>query len=188
MILRLKSESSDMLKSWWVWTPEWTEWTACEEVSEIKKSLSNTNPEPSFLPPPFPEDKTEQEINFITQISGFQMKTTGPYEEKRKYKRYSLRLKIIIRNQNLTFRSFSRDISLGGIALEHIVPEELLGSESQIYLSSLDGKDSILFNIHLTESKERIRFVFSNKEEIFAKKLEQWISSVEKTDRFQLAS
>lgn len=105
--------------------------------------------------------------------------TPEPSEkDRRKYPRFEIRYRVIVRNDNLTFRTFSRNISLGGVALEMGVPEALLGSECQIYVGNPKTGENIRFSGKLVASRTDSKFfVFLKSSPESLTKLQKWVES-----------
>lgn len=99
-------------------------------------------------------------------------------KERRKYPRFDIRYRVIVRNDNLTFRTFSRNVSLGGVALEMPVPEALLGSECQIYVGNPKTGENIRFSGKLVANRSDSQyFVFLKSSPDSLSKLQKWVES-----------
>ena len=97
-------------------------------------------------------------------------------EDLRKHPRYNIRFKVIIENDIITFRSFTSNISLGGIALEHSLPEKMLSSDCKIYISDLDNSETIMFKIKpIRRGNDHKYFSFEGLDEYFTQKLDAWL-------------
>lgn len=57
------------------------------------------------------------------------------WADRRKHPRSNLRLQVVIISDRDAFRTFSRNVSMGGMALEKAVPKALLSKECTIFLS-----------------------------------------------------
>lgn len=98
--------------------------------------------------------------------------------DRRKYPRFDIRYRVIVRNDNLTFRTFSRNISLGGVALEMPVPEALLGSECQIYVGNPRTGENIRFSGKLVANRNDSQFfVFLKSSPDSLTKLQKWVEA-----------
>lgn len=101
-----------------------------------------------------------------------------PGQDRRKYPRFDIRYRVIVRNDNLTFRTFSRNISLGGVALEMPVPEALLGSECQIYVGNPRTGENIRFSGKLVANRNDSQFfVFLKSSPDSLTKLQKWVEA-----------
>ena len=97
------------------------------------------------------------------------------FVDRRKHKRYDIRFRVIIRNDGLTFRTFTKDISLGGVSLENPIPEAIFGQSCQIFIASLDLRENIRFNLGPTGRNDLRFFSFSNIDPKFREKLDEWL-------------
>lgn len=122
---------------------------------------------PSTPPPAPPSGNTQPSIS-TALVSG---------SERRRHPRYEIRFRVIIRNEQLTFRTFTRDISLGGLSLENPIPERLLDQTCQVFIGDLNSRENIRFTLSPTERRDRRYFSFSGVEETMAGKLSQWINA-----------
>lgn len=97
------------------------------------------------------------------------------WEEKRQFKRVHARFRCIIRSSALTFRTFTKDISLGGVALEDAIPSELLGNECTIFITSSNNKKNLKFKIKVTPRPGGKFFSFENINQEFMNELNIWL-------------
>lgn len=96
---------------------------------------------------------------------------------RRKHKRYMARYRCIIRSSTVTFRTFTKDISLGGVALEDPIPAELMGVECIIYISSAKTNRNIKFKLALTSRGVAKYFAFTDADPEFTAELKAWLES-----------
>lgn len=96
-------------------------------------------------------------------------------DKKRKFPRFEIRLRIIIRNAQMTFRTFSKDISLTGICLEHAIPEHLFESGCHIFIASPQGSENLRFELGPTSRNDLRYFSFSNLDDKLTQKLSDWL-------------
>lgn len=109
---------------------------------------------------------------------GEQAPVAASGQDRRKYPRFDIRYRVIVRNDNLTFRTFSRNISLGGVALEMPVPEALLGSECQIYVGNPRTGENIRFSGKLVANRNDSQFfVFLKSSPDSLTKLQKWVEA-----------
>lgn len=105
----------------------------------------------------------------------------GPKRHNRRYPRIKGRLRTIITNKAKAFMTFTRDISLGGIQVENNIPQDILNSEIEVYISDPTGKKSILFRCHpVGDLKNPLRFSFAKADEKNLQKLSQWLDDLAK--------
>jgi hypothetical protein len=124
-------------------------------------------------PPPTPQPKPVAERR--RDETSAEAEKRG--QERRRFPRYQIRFRVIIRNEELTFRTFTKDISLGGLSLENPIPERLMESKCQIFIGDVDSQESIRFTLQPTERHDRRYFSFAGVEEAMVTKLNQWINA-----------
>lgn len=96
----------------------------------------------------------------------------------RKHERFELRFRVILRSRQITFRTFSKNISLGGIATEHPIPRDLINEDCTIYIANPSGEENIKFNIRFaTERQDTKYFYFTEISPTAIAKLQKWIES-----------
>lgn len=106
---------------------------------------------------------------------------TAGKKHNRRYPRIKGRLRTIITNKAKAFMTFTKDISLGGIQVENNIPQDILNSEIEVYVSDPSGKKSILFRCHpVGDMKNPCRFSFAKADEKNLQKLSQWIDDLAK--------
>jgi hypothetical protein len=103
------------------------------------------------------------------------VKVIPKIEEKRRHARFEARLKCIIRTETISFRTFVKDISMTGLALENEIPKDILDKTCHIFITSMDGKENIKFKIQSTSRGELRFFSFDKIDEFTEQKLRQWI-------------
>jgi hypothetical protein len=102
-------------------------------------------------------------------------------KHNRRYPRINGRLRTIITNKSKAFMTFTKDISLGGIWVENNIPQDILNSEIEVYVSDPTGKKSILFRCHpVGDLKNPCRFSFAKADEKNLQKLSQWLDDLAK--------
>lgn len=111
-----------------------------------------------------------------TNISAQGPRKTG--KETRRHERHNLRLRVVILAGTRSFRSFSKNISKGGLFLEHVVPVELVGEKCRVIISSPDLKENIEFQARLAGDSQNPRALsFEGGNSEFMGRLEAWLSS-----------
>lgn len=102
-------------------------------------------------------------------------------KHNRRYPRIKGRLRTIITNKSKAFMTFTKDISLGGIQVENMIPQDILNTEIEVYLSDPTGKKSILFRCHpVGDTNNPCRFSFAKADEKNIQKLTQWLDDLAK--------
>lgn len=119
------------------------------------------------------------EENTITSNIESTSSSKGPVESKnlRRHPRYNVRFKVIIENDVITFRTFTSNISISGVALEHAIPEKLLNNNCRIFISDLHKPETIAFTIKPVNrgNSDLKYFSFDNLDDNSVKKLESWL-------------
>ncbi len=120
---------------------------------------------------------TAQASEDLAQAAG----NEKPKKHNRRYPRIKGRLRTIITNKSKAFMTFTKDISLGGIHVENVIPHDILNTEIEVYLSDPSGKKSILFRCHpVGDMKNPCRFSFAKADEKNIQKLSQWLDDLAK--------
>lgn len=175
--------NEDELEYWFAWKKEMSEWVKVEQLSEFKKELEKikVSPPPPPPPPPFSGPKIPKLPS--RQESQASLHSTAAKEvvfhEKRKHKRYNIELKVIFKKENSIFRTFTKNISLGGVALKNQVPTEFTQGECEVIISSPKWNENIIFSGRIAENlnnSNRVQFIESK--EYFTEKLEQWLKEL----------
>lgn len=141
-------------------------------VAATHALISNPNP---TTPAPVPANNhTTSKGN-----GALAKKSPLPYP-KRKHSRVFARFKCIIRSSSLTFRTFTHDISLGGVSLEDEIPADLIGVECMIYISSTKTHKHLKLRIAPTERCVAKYFSFQDADQLILKELSDWIDDHQK--------
>ena len=131
-----------------------------------------------------PEVKIEPELTIAPELKiGPEIKIEPIVAKeninKRKHPRLELELKVIFVADKKTFRTKSKDLSLGGIQITDALPESFFNKNIQVFISSPDLKISIKFEAILLPNRTSSKFVqFISQTEGSLKFLESWLSSV----------
>lgn len=84
-------------------------------------------------------------------------------QENRRHTRYDMEFKVILVSEGKTFRSFSNNVSVGGMALKHKIPDTLMNRYCRVVISRRDAMENIEFNCKIlvspTEDAKRLEFV-----------------------------
>lgn len=149
-----------------VWTTGWSNWKpAVDYISTLKKGSE------LIL-------DAETGLAEVTKIQSLQ----SAYNEQRRHPRFQYRLECIIRNRDADFRTFTHDISMGGVQLQEPVPAHMLNHKCQIQLKSPDGGDELIFTLNLTKRSEPKYFFFTDFEPDDLLKLETWLIQLSKKE------
>jgi len=114
----------------------------------------------------------------VIQSAAYPIQPKGDGAERRKQPRYDLELKVVLSYQGNTFRSFTKNVSLGGFALKHSVPSVFFREPAVIFLSSPRWDENIQFKGRIAvDVKDPYRVIFVESEERFLDRLQSWIDS-----------
>lgn len=104
-------------------------------------------------------------------------------KDRRKYPRFDIRLKVVIQNDNITFRTYSRNASLGGLALEVAIPPILMGQSCLIHLTDTVSNETIKLPGRIVPNREQTRYFsfFRASAESIAK-LQKWLERFSETE------
>jgi hypothetical protein len=168
------------IEDWLVWHAGWPKWKNLTEIAELMTEvqlLEKLSSQPANSP--IPELPDYQEPAKILPIIPQETKTKTEitHEEKRQFERVEARFRCIIKSTTLTFRTFTKNVSLGGVALEDTIPSELLGSECTIYITSTNNKKkkNLKFKVRVTQRPGAKFFSFENSDQAFMAELNQWL-------------
>ena len=101
---------------------------------------------------------------------------TAKGKEKRQFKRVNMEFKVILVCQGKTFRTFSNDVSAGGMSIKHKVPEFMINNMCRIVISRRDALENIEFNCRIlggVTDPRRVQFVDVDSGAV--RSFEQWI-------------
>jgi hypothetical protein len=193
-------------EAWFAWQTGWEDWKAVLDIEQFKDHVRNVS-KPPPLPPPRHQAATPEPVTQVKAPEPVAKKPVDPIilgpppagspstppplataeqklstalvsgSERRRHPRYDIRFRVIIRNETLTFRTFTKDISMGGLSLENPIPEKLLEQKCQVFIGDLNSRENIRFMLSPTERADRRFFSFSGIEEAMSGKLAQWISA-----------
>lgn len=185
----LLSLSEKDLSSWFAWQKSWANWRPVKDVPDLM-SLYQVSEEPPPPPPPMMEEPptfnlNEEEETVKIDLNELEKKANTDHHpdpnhpaNRRRHPRFNIRFKVIIESDVLTFRSFTSNISLGGLALEHSLPDKLLSNDCKIYISDLDNSETIMFNIKPVKHGSDLKyFSFENLDDYYQRKLENWLAN-----------
>ncbi len=100
-------------------------------------------------------------------------------DEKRKYPRIRCKLRTIITDQNQAFLTYTEDVSLGGVKLQHPLPPEVLKNKIEIYITAPSGRTSIVFRCMAFQDKAGFyRFEFTEDMTDYKTHLASWLDSL----------
>jgi hypothetical protein len=126
------------LVNWLVWREGLGGWQPVIQVEELV----------NLIEPLAPQHRKQSRRQTSTKLSPQQLNNyihnyTTINPDRRQHLRYNLRLRTIIISGQLAFRSFTSNISIGGMCLELPLPSNLRFNECEIYLANPENTSQI---------------------------------------------
>lgn len=129
---------------------------------------------PQAVPSPIPPSAVHEAPTIPTSPPRSQ--TDSNYPEKRRFKRYTAKLKVIVSNKQKTFLSYSKNVSEGGILLENRIPKHMFNEESEVYISAPNRKEIIVFRcLPIGDDEHPNRLKFQHSQHEYIQKLKLWL-------------
>ncbi len=124
---------------------------------------------------PAPAAQAEAQVD--TVMASPAQKPKGGYLTRRRFERYSMRLRVVLFCEDKTFRTFTSDLSEGGMLLVNKVPEAFLRSPCEILIGSPDLKENVQFigNV-IGDASNPFRFAFIESGDNSTKRMAQWFA------------
>lgn len=147
------------------------------------KNAKTSHVEQVKAPPAFEEAPKAADDSAFTQAQETALSQKQlDKKHNRRYPRINGRLRTIITNKAKAFMTYTKDISLGGIQTENSIPQDIINTEIEVYISDPAGKKSILFRCHpVGDLNNPNRFSFAKADEKNLQKLAQWLEDLEKS-------
>jgi hypothetical protein len=143
-----------------------------KKQTEVKKAQKV---EPEIELPKVTENQWKKEKT-RTQAMVQKFDDKKPVNNKRRFERHKLRLRVVVIAGNRSFRSFSENISKGGLLLENDIPQDVMNQKCRVIISSNDMKENIEFEAKLAGDLKNPRALsFQKGNEQFISKLESWL-------------
>jgi hypothetical protein len=104
---------------------------------------------------------------------------TSASKDNRRYERFDVRLRVVLIAGTRSFRTFSKNISHGGMCFEHVVPKDLLGKDCRVIVGSADLKENLEFDARLAGDPNNPRAIeFKSGRDQFLAKLDCWLKDL----------
>jgi hypothetical protein len=142
-----------------VWSAGWTNWKGLEDFKATNRKGRTFDIEDTSVVRHIPK----ADIN------------------KRKFTRFAYRMKCTILSSGTIFETYSVDISLGGIQVEHAIPAQMVKEKCTIEIEGPDGVGQVRFTLNLAARDEAKYFYFSNFVPTEVKTLEKWLTALSNT-------
>ncbi len=99
--------------------------------------------------------------------------------DKRKHHRVPMKLKVVLIANDKTFRTFTEDVSLGGLRLVAEVPSDFLVDDCVVLISKIDDSENLMFEALpvVTQQKSGTRLKFDGEPNVYMEKLKRWMES-----------
>lgn len=110
--------------------------------------------------------------------------------DQRRFERFNMEFKVILICEGQSFRTYSDNVSIGGMHLKHKVPLFMINHFCRVILSHHDSFENIEFNCRIFGHAEDLRRVeFLNPDAQSLQLLEKWIHqrSILKSEELQCA-
>jgi hypothetical protein len=161
-----------------------------QSKSQVHRPIEPVAAEPSRLipeipvAPEIPESVIMEERSAILKKQSEQdaaIQCPAPVSKPhipRKHRRFNLEFKVILIAEGRTFRSFTDNISIGGMALKHKIPATMLNKSCRIIISRSDSLENIEFSCRIhggPEDAKRLEFVDCDPATV--SNLQRWIES-----------
>lgn len=99
-----------------------------------------------------------------------------PQAGRRRFKRYNVGFRVILVADGKTFRTFSENVSTGGMLLKQKIPQGLLNKPCKIFIGSLSSPENIEMVCRLVgDTTDPRRISFLDCDAGLTKRLESWI-------------
>lgn len=148
----------------YAWKPGFKDWSPISEVPELK-AIVDAQAAQEDLPPPPPmplsATKESEEID---------------WKERRKSPRLDARLKLVLVTGQDSFRTFTHNISTGGLAVGHGIPDKFLNIPCEAFISSPDAGERVKVVARaIASSSKTTRLVFDEASREAIDKLNVWM-------------
>tara|TARA_B110001454_G_C12723300_1_gene436343 strand:+ start:5544 stop:6653 length:1110 start_codon:yes stop_codon:yes gene_type:complete len=183
--VKVETSGADFEKTQTAITAAVPENTSKINITEVEPVTGKFDPVPDMTItkelPVLEKTAPPQPVTLQTTTPDAAAANNASKKHNRRYPRIKGRLRTIITNKSKAFMTFTKDISLGGIWVENNIPQDILNSEIEVYVSDPTGKKSILFRCHpVGDLKSPCRFSFAKADEKNLQKLSQWLDDLAK--------
>jgi len=143
-------------RNWYAWRAGMADWVCVFQLKEFSLHVN---------PPTLPE---------MTRVE------PSAAVDRRKHPRHQVRTKIVILFNGQAFRSFSKDISMGGLLLLNHIPWKFDQKSCSVFVSNPTGGQALEFTGKvLSDPKDPLRVRFHDPSESFLLTLNEWIESAQ---------
>ena len=147
------------------------------EISEIISGAQyKQGAQASQTPVQLPGAKTPPPPMVVKPLPQAVQAVSAKANERRTQKRFNVDLRIILISRDRSFRSISKDVSLGGMKLKNRVPPEFSGQKCIAYISNLESKENIEMVCQvIADPNDPCRIQFSEPDSKQLKRLNEWL-------------
>jgi hypothetical protein len=158
-----------------------------EQIAWLERHISPAAASAPATAPPGMQTTVRPEAGFeptrvIAPAPAPKAPQAGHFTERRRHPRKDIKLQVVLISDNNAFRTFTKNISMGGMALEKAVPEKLLGTECTIFLSEPGNHHKFHFTGSVLAEQAgahapRNRLVFGQLDDVSREALGRWIDA-----------
>jgi hypothetical protein len=156
----------DVWAQFYVWRQGMAKWIPLVDCAELYAHL--------MTPPPIPD--VPLKLHSVPSPKSIPESGTN-WAERRVHPRFKIKMEIVLVVGSDTFRTYSSNISLGGVLLAKRAPWRFMGThECRVFISSPDRKQRIEFRSRvIADGKNPKRIAFQSPNEVFLEALRTWI-------------
>ena len=165
--------------------------TAEKVEAETPQPAIPPPPHPPTVPPPPPGvspsdiESSGQATEGQTRVTSADLETKTHVNvaemgemERRTHRRFRTRTRVVISDGKTSFTSYSMDVSLGGIRLEHAIPKDFAGKKCEIYLNVGKSRQPlVLHGVPIDDKEDRIQLSAGGG--IYRDQLQNWFEMIE---------
>lgn len=172
---------SEERAQWFAWRAGMDQWAKCVECVELTVSnLTEAWLFQSHIEAEPPKEAPREEAPREEEKPVAHAKVTN-IEEKRKHPRVPLRVNVVVVHGKQSFRSYSKNVSRGGLLLEKKIPWSLPGQSCKVFLTNEETNERIEFTAKvISDSSNPFRIGFEDSENRFNSILQVWIEQAMK--------
>lgn len=186
----ISSLDSEKLAHWWAWRDDWADWRpACEVEGLSEMIFRGLNTKPPELPQEVykseklldPSEVAPQGFTMAASVqkNDDELQISNVTFTLRAKRRFNKRLSVTIEHDQNVFKTFTKDVSVGGVQLEDPLPDWLSG-DFKVRLGKPGSKTQIELACTIIENnnfdRRRIKILPLQKIED-EKALEAWIAA-----------
>lgn len=173
------------LANWLVWRPGWPEWQPVAEIPELFKRKSTATVVASTPPAPIERIILATPLHFAHEVTSSHA-LNRPIE-RRRYQRHDMRVRVIVQTDELSLRTYSKEISLGGLFIEAPIPERMFCKQVRLYIAGPNGKNNLRFQVPLIQGRHPNFFGLESLDKEARRVFESWLNLHAPTMTFKVS-